>query len=142
MSNTNKPNAVFWVIGVIALIWNILGVGAYLAQAYMTEDAMALLTQSEQDFYTNYPAWTTAAFAVGVFAGLLGCIALLMRKKIAVLLFTLSIIGVLAQQVYNFFIQDYVEMDGVRMIGPIAIVIVCFFLLWYSKAQRANGIIS
>jgi uncharacterized membrane protein len=142
MSNTNKPNAVFWIIGVIALIWNILGVGAYLAQAYITEDALALLTQPEQDFYTNYPAWTTAAFAIGVFAGLLGCIALLMRKKVAVLLFTLSIIGVLAQQVYNFFIQDFVEMDGVRMIGPIAIVIVCFFLLWYSKAQRANGVIS
>lgn len=141
MSNTNKPNAIFWSIGVIALIWNILGVGAYLAQAYMTEDAMALLSQSEQDFYTNYPAWATAAFAIGVFAGLLGCIALLMRKKVAVLLFTLSLLGVLIQQVYNFFIQDYVEMSGTNMIGPIAIVIVCFFLLWYSKAQRANGII-
>ena len=142
MSNTNKPNTVFWVIGIVALLWNILGVGAYLGQAYMPEDALALLTQGEQDFYANYPSWATASFAIGVFGGLLGCIALLMRKKVAILLFTLSLIGVLGQQVYNFFLQGYVELTGVRMIGPIAIIIVAFFLMWYAKAQKANNVIS
>jgi len=142
MSNTNKPNTVFWVIGIVALFWNILGVGAYLGQAYMSEDTLAILSQGEQDYYNNYPAWATASFAIGVFGGFLGCIALLMRKKVSILLFTLSLLGVLGQQVYNFFLQDYVELSGVSMIGPIAIIIVAFFLMWYAKAQKANGILS
>ena len=142
MSNTNKPNAVFWVIGIIALIWNIMGVGAYLAQAYMTDEALTLLPEGDQNFYNELPAWVTGAFAIAVFAGLLGCIALLMRKKIAILLFTLSLLGVLAQQVFNFFVQDYIELSGTRMIMPILLIIISFFLMWYAKAQKSSGLIS
>ncbi len=142
MSNSNKPNAVFWVIGIIALLWNIIGVVMYLGQAYMNDEALALLPQAEQDFYNNMPAWVTAAFAIAVFTGLFGCIALLLRKKIAVLLFTLSIIAVLTQQIYNFFIQDFVELGGLRMIGPLLIVVISFFLMFYSKAQKAKGVLS
>lgn len=142
MSNTTKPNTIFWVIGIVALLWNILGVGAYLAQAYMPNEALEMLTQGEQDYYNNYPAWATGSFAIGVFGGLLGSIALLMRKKIAILLFTLSLLGVLGQQVYNFFLQDYIALDGTKMIGPIVIIIICFFLLWFAKAQKQNGVIS
>lgn len=142
MSNTTKPNTIFWVIGIVALLWNILGVGAYLAQAYMPNEALEMLTQGEQDYYNNYPAWATGSFAIGVFGGLLGSIALLMRKKIAILLFTLSLLGVLGQQVYNFFLQDFIALDGTKMIGPIVIIIICFFLLWFAKAQKQNGVIS
>ncbi|MCB0462415.1 MAG: hypothetical protein R2816_07650 [Flavobacteriaceae bacterium] len=142
MSNITKPNTIFWVIGIVALLWNILGVGAYLAQAYMPNEALEMLTQGEQDYYNNYPAWATGSYAIGVFGGLLGCIALLMRKKIAILLFTLSLLGVLGQQVYNFFLQDYIALDGTRMIGPIVIIVICFFLLWFAKAQKQNGVIS
>jgi len=142
MSNTNKPNTIFWVIVIVALLWNILGVGAYLAQAYMPEDALELLSQGEQDYYISYPAWATASYAIGVFGGLLGCIALLMRKKIAVLLFTLSLIGVLGQQIYNFFLQDYISLSSTNLIGPLAIIIICFFLMWYAKAQKTNGLLT
>lgn len=142
MSNTNKPTAVFWVIGIIALIWNMLGVGAYLAQTYMTDEALALLPEGDQNFYNDLPAWVTGAFAIAVFAGFLGCIALLMRKKVAIMLFTLSLLGVLVQQFYSFFIQDYVEITGTRIIGPILLIIIAFFLMWYAKAQKASGVLS
>ena len=142
MSNTTKPNSVFWIIGVLALVWNILGVLAYLAQAYMTDETLALMPQADQDFHNNLPAWVTAAYAIAVFSGLLGSIALLMRKKFAVYLFTLSLLGVLAQQTYVFFLQDYVVIGGAAMIGPIVIIVICFFLIWFSKAQKQNGVIT
>jgi len=41
--SSNKPEITFWIIGIIALIWNILGVVAYLMQAYMTQEEWALL---------------------------------------------------------------------------------------------------
>lgn len=142
MTRTNKPTAVFWIIGIVALIWNIFGVGAYLAQAFMTDEVKAALPQADQDMYATMPAWVTAAFAIAVFAGFLGCVALLMRKSWAIALFGMSLIGVLAQQVYNFFIQEYIEISGFSIIGPIAIVIISFFLLYYARAMKFKGVLS
>lgn len=133
MTNTNKPNAAFWIIGILALIWNLLGVFAYLGQAYITEEALALLPQGDQDYINNSPAWVTAAFAIAVFAGAFGCIALLMRKKLANTLLLLSFIAVLVQSMYNFFIQDYVDLSGQNIIMPMMIILLSAFLVWYSR---------
>ena len=37
--STNKLPKGFWAIGIIALIWNLMGVYSYLQQAYMTDEA-------------------------------------------------------------------------------------------------------
>ena len=87
MTSSNKPGIIFWIIAVIALIWNLMGVMAYRAQAYMTDEAKALLPEAEQAMYSDIPAWATAAFAFAVFGGFLGSLALLLRKKWATSLF-------------------------------------------------------
>ena len=104
--NTNKPTSAFWIISAVALLWNIMGVIAYLGQAYMTEEVLKALPQEDQDYYSNVPAWVTGVFAIAVFAGLFGCVGLLMRKKWATILFVISLIAVIAQFIYNFFIQN------------------------------------
>ena len=142
MTNGNKPSAVFWVVGVVALVWNILGVAAYLGQQYMTEEALAELPQGDQDFYANVPAWVTAAFAIAVFAGFIASIGLLMRKKWAISLFMLSLLAVLVQNVYSFFMQDYIELSGSRMFMPIVVIILSAFFVWYSKDARSKGILT
>ena len=142
MNNTQKPNAFFWIIGILALLWNIMGVVAYLGQAYMTDDVLNKLPEADQEWYNNVPAWVTAAFAIAVFAGFIACIGLLLRKKWAVTLFVISFIGVLVQQIYNFFIQDFVELTGQRLYMPIIVVIIAGFLMWYSKGLKEKGILS
>ncbi|MCK8520241.1 hypothetical protein M0D21_01610 [Aquimarina sp. D1M17] len=142
MTITNKLPIWFWVIAVLTLVWNIMGVMAYLGQAYMPAEALAVLPQNEQDFYNNMPAWVTAAFAIAVFSGTLGCIALIFRKKWAYSLFIISIIGVIGQTTYNLFIQDYVELSGVRIIMPIMIIVIGIFLIWFSNYSQKKGWIS
>ena len=69
-NSTNKPPVWFWIISVIALIWNGLGVMAYLARAFATEEMIAALPEEQQaEYLVEYPAWYTAAFAIAVFAG-------------------------------------------------------------------------
>lgn len=143
MSNsTNKPTTAFWVIGIIALLWNIMGVLAYIGQAYMSDAQLSLLPEGDQAYYANIPAWVTAAFAIAVFSGAFGCIGLLLKKKWANSLFMLSLLAVLAQFVYNFFIQDAVSMSGTRIIMPIVVILVAVFLVWYSKKSIADGYLS
>lgn len=143
MSNSSaKPKVLFWIISIIALIWNIMGVLAYLGQAYITEDAKALLSESDQAYYNNVPAWITAAFAIAVFSGTLGCIGLLIRKKWATTLLILSFITVIIQSVYSFFIQNYVEVTGDKAIMQFVIIVIAIFLVWFSKDAAKKEILS
>ena len=136
--STNKPAVWFWIISVVALLWNGLGVMAYLTRAFATDEMIAALPEEQQaEFLTEYPAWYTAAFAIAVFAGALGCLALLLRKKMAYMLLVLSAIGAIVQHVYLFM---NVEMASVVM--PIMIIVVCLFLIWFSKNAISKGWIS
>jgi len=134
MTSTNKQGIVFWIISVIALIWNIIGAMMYLIQAFMTDDMKALLPETEREMYENKPAWATAAFAFAVFAGVFGSIGLLMRKKWATALFIISLLGILIHQVYIFFISGAMEgASPLQMVMPVLVTIIGVFLVWFSK---------
>ena len=142
MTTINKPSTTFWIVSIIALIWNIAGVIVYLMQAFMTDDMKALLTETEREMYENKPAWATAAFAFAVFAGLIGAIGLLMRKKWTTTLFVLSLIGILAHQVYIFFISGAMDMESASLlVMPIMVTFIGIFLVWYSKKSTTVGIL-
>lgn len=134
-NQSKKATTKFKITAIVTLIWNLMGVFAYLAQVYSSDEAKALRPQAEQDFLAHAPAWYTSAFAIAVFAGTIGCLALLLRKPIAKLLLLLSLIAVLAQSVYNFFIQTDMPISGTAAGIPITIIIVSIYLVWYSKKE-------
>ncbi|MDP3360430.1 MAG: hypothetical protein Q8S41_13885 [Lutibacter sp.] len=139
---TNKPTSAFWIISVVALLWNIMGVAAYLGQAYMTDEVLKLLPEGEQAYYENVPAWVTGAFAIAVFAGVFGCVGLLMRKNWATVLFVISLIAVIAQSTYNLFIQKFMEVPLQHMIWSIVVLVCAIFLVWFSSNATKKGWIS
>lgn len=133
METTKKLPIWFWIVSIIALLWNLMGVTAYIGDAYMSEEMLALLPEGDQNYYTNRPAWVTASYAISVFAGALGCIALLLRKKWASILFALSLLALFAQSAYNFFMQDYIAIEGSRLLLPIVVLVFAVFLVWFSR---------
>ena len=141
MTSTNKPTVSYWIIAVIALIWYIMGVMSYLGQVYMTDDMMASMTPEQQELLANTPAWSTGLFAIAVFAGLLGSFLLLMRKKLATMVFLVSLIAVLINMGYSFFATNQTEVfgtiDGIVM--PIIVIIIAVFLYIYSKKSGENS---
>lgn len=141
-NSTTKPSATFWVISIVALLWNLMGVFAYLSQAYITPEAIALLPEPEQAYYNNVPAWVTGAFALAVFSGTFGAIALILRKKWAVLLFMVSLIAVMVQSIYTFLIQTYIQLSANQMIMPILVIVIAVFLVWYSNKKSKNEILT
>ena len=142
MMNLTKPTTTFWIIGVLALLWNSIGIMAYLEQAYMSREDLESLPVAEQAFYNNLPGWVTAVFAIAVFLGTLGCIALLMKKKWATILFSVSLIAVIAHFIRNVFIQTDMEVSVVNMIWSVVVLLIALFLVWYSKKSTSNGWIS
>ncbi len=138
----NRPSINFWIICSLALVWNLIGVLAYFGQTFMSEEIFLTLSKFEQNYFSNTPAWVTAAFATAVFSGIFGAISLLFKKMIASLLFLISIIAILAHQYYIFFIQDYIIISGVEFTLPIATTFIGFFLLWFSYKMNKQGVLN
>ncbi|WKK64617.1 hypothetical protein [Lutimonas zeaxanthinifaciens] len=144
MSETkNKNPKGFWIIGIVALLWNLMGVAEYLQLAYMKEETLAAMPVEQQALYENVPAWVTGAFALAVFGGLLGCILLLMKKKLATVVFIISLISVLAQMSYSIFMTNAMEVMGAMAIFmPILVIVISIFLVWYSRKMESEGVLT
>lgn len=132
-----KPAGWFWVVAVLALLWNGLGVMAFVMQVTMTREALDALPEAERLLYENLPLWVLIAFAVAVFGGLLGAIGLLLRKAWARTLFIVSFIGLMVQATYNFLLSDTFEVMGSgAMVMPIVVIVIAVFLIWFASMAR------
>ncbi len=138
--STNKPSIWFWIISVVALLWNSAGAYMYLIQAYNTESFKAMYTPEQLEMVNNAPSWATAAFAVAVFGGVLGSIGLLLRKKWAKSVFFLSLLGIIAHQlIYNSFMSGAIEAYGTSaIIMPVMTFIIGGLLLLFTNKAIAK----
>jgi hypothetical protein len=68
------------------------------------------LPEVERALYESVPAWATGAFAVAVWGGALGCLLLLLKKKLATPVLILSFIGIVVQMIHSFFIANSIEV--------------------------------
>lgn len=114
----SKAPVWLYIVAVIALLWNLLGCVAFVGDLRLTAADIAQMPAEHQALYAARPAWAVAATAVAVFGGVLGCIALLMRKKWALPMFVLSLIGLIAQDIGLF-----VLADAIKLAGPVAAVL-------------------
>jgi len=135
-----KPPIWFWLVSGLAFIWNALGVMAFIAQISMTDEAMAALPADQQAAYAALPSWYMIIFAVAVFAGTLGCLALLLRKRWASALLTLSFGAVMVQQAYFWFLTDIgSKQHGGQLAMTIAIPVVALLLVLMARSSTAKG---
>lgn len=134
-----KPPLWFWVVSVLALLWNLMGVSAYLADKY----GLIELTPAQQELSDLAPTWTTAAYAIAVWAGALGCIALLLRKKWARPVLLISLLGVIANQLYMFFLSNTFEVYGsTEMVLQILVLIIGIALVYFAGIAQKRGWLS
>ncbi len=135
-----KPPKSFWVIAVLALLWNLMGVSQFFMTTFMLDTLVEKLPEVEADMYRAIPIWYTIIFAIAVFSGLLGCITMLLRKKITIALFGISLLAVLVAQGYWILGTDVVEVIGTSsIIMPLIVVVISIFLYFYNKGAANNG---
>ena len=141
METTTKPTAGFWIISIMALVWNIMGVMQYLVEQYEVESFRAMLTDEQLALIDGAPAWSTALFAIAVFGGFLGSLYLLLRKKWATPIFLISFICILVNMGYSVFATNHAEVFGMvqGVIMPVIIALIGLFLYFYSKRSAAKG---
>jgi hypothetical protein len=125
----------FWIIGVVTLFFNVMGVINYFVQ--MNADSLASFPEAYLPIIEGRPAWATAAFALAVFGASLGCLLLLLRKSAASYVFILSLLGVIVSMVHIFGVAGFSSFEV--WMGVLMQLVVTVFLIWYSQLTERKG---
>ncbi len=97
-----RPPKWFVPVSVAALLWNLLGCAAYLADVRLTAADVANMPAAQQALYHARPAWSVAATAIAVWFGAAGSLGLILRRRWAQPLLIASLAGVIGQDLWLF----------------------------------------
>ena len=135
MSTVIGARAPAWlrIVAALGLIWNCFGVYNYL----MT---VGVVGGADMAAASAMPAWATGAFAVAVFGGTLGCIGLLMLKRWSKLLLLLSLLGVLAMDLWMFVLSGLGATAAAAELGvTAAVLVIALLLVWLAYSSDRKG---
>lgn len=132
--DVTRPKMSYWVVAVLGLVWNLMGCMNYITQS--NPAAVAQMPEAYQALIATRPAWATAAFAVGVFAGAVGCILLLLRRGVAVSVFVLSVFGIALTMLHA---VTATGLSAQVLLGTGTSVLVGLVLLWVARAAKGKG---
>jgi hypothetical protein len=128
----------FRIVAALGLIWNLIGVFFFLVQAGMVSAPGG----AEPAMSDPMPAWAMGAFAIAVFGATLGCIGLLMLKRWSRSLLLISLLAILAQDLWAFVLRAHAadEMaDGGKLGLTIAVSLIAILLLWLAHTGVKRG---
>ena len=131
-----------WVVGVLALLWNTFGAFDYLATQLRLPFYVDQMPQALRDHMDAAPAWTVAAWAIGVWGAFLGSVGLLLARRWAVWMFGASLVGLAANTVYNFGLSGTSDSLGNAAVPmTVFIWLVAIALFAYALRQRQRGLL-
>ena len=130
----------FLPVAIVALLWNLLGCVAYLADVMITPEALAKMTAAQQAMYHARPAWSVGATAIAVWGGAAGCVGLIMRKRWATPLLIASLAALVVQDVSLYMLTSAnagPDMDAAALQGCVLLIGVGLVLL--ARKATAQG---
>jgi hypothetical protein len=104
---------------------------------------MSGFTPAQLSYYYGFPFWAVVAWGIAPLSALLGTLALFLRRRLAVALFAVSILGMVLTDIYSFVLSDGLKVMG----GPPALIlsavifVIGAFLLAYSRSMGRRGVL-
>ena len=124
----------FWVVSIFFILWNLMGIFSFYTHTFISNEALAKLPINEREIYSQYPLWTTIAFAIAVSTGMIGAIGLVLKKKWSKTAFVISLMAIIPQMIQNVFFTSAIEVYGASeaITMPVLVVVFGVFLVWFS----------
>lgn len=142
-AQTTKTPRHLWIVGIVAILWNLIGALDYLMTQTANEAYMSKFTPEQLDFFYGYPTWLVALWATAVWGGVLGSVLLLTRKKFAAPVFAVSFVCMLVTTIYNYgFAGGADVMGGSGVFFSAVIFVVALVLAVYSCRMAKNGVLT
>jgi len=137
-----------WIVGGLATLWNAFGCydyvmtrmrnTDYLASAMPSVDPNAMLA-----WIDGFPIYAQVGWGLGVWGGLIGSLALLLRSRWAVWALGLSLIGAILGLGYQIVAAPPLAgAEGMMStVMPYVIIAVAAALLYYANRQKQAGVL-
>lgn len=135
------PAKWFKPAAILILLWMSLGLSMLVLDLLTTPEQAAALPEAQRMLREERPMWLMLVFGVATGVGLLGAMALLMRKSAAVMLLTVSLAAVTLQFGYTLVGMRAIERVGAaHALGvPGFIFAMGALSLWVSIKARNEG---
>jgi hypothetical protein len=128
-------------VAALGLVWNAFGLFQFVGSLQNTpESLMAMGMSAEQALvYSSYPAWMTAAFALGVVGGVVGSLLLVLRDRRATQVFLASLLGYVVLYVGDVTEGVFAALGAPQVIVLTVVVAIAAALLAWSKRELRLG---
>ena len=114
----------FKIASVLALLWNMAGLFAFVSDASMGPGDVEKLSAAEQAMYAARPTWALVATGIATIGGTRGSLALVLAKRWALPALWASLIGLAGQDAAMFSLPG-----GIGALGIVPVVLQAFVLL-------------
>ena len=144
MTEGTKTPWHLWVVGVVSLLWNLIGANDYFQTRMRNMEYLGSMGFDEEAlaYIDGFPIWVDAAWAFGVWGALIGSILLLVRSRYAVLAFGLSLIGAFLSNLYSQISEPPAVMDSTAAtIMTLVILFIAIGLLVYARRMATAGVL-
>jgi hypothetical protein len=126
-----------WLVGIVGGLWSVMGVVSFVLTQMNVEAVMSGFPPQQRAYFESFPAWADASWAVGVIAGVIGCLLLLLRNRLAFLVLLASLIGTIVVNLGGLFVLN--GMAVMRETGGLGLtalpIVVAAFLAYYAHAM-------
>jgi len=136
-----KPPLWFWIVAVIFVIWNLIGVSNYLMAAMATPESLAAqgYTDEQVEFLLDVPKLYLSVFAIAVWSGLVASFLLIFRRRWAVPVFLFSLVFVLLSFVFDFVGGTFTVLGNAYLAIMIVVTILAFIEVFFSRMAKNKG---
>lgn len=129
----------FRLVGLLFTLWGAAGVFAFYAHVATGPAQLAAMPDYDRAYFLALPGWFVWIYGLATWGGLLGGIALLLRRRFATILFVLSLIAVVVQFGWVFAATDLIAAKGAATVVPFPLVILAIALVQVAVARRADA---
>ncbi len=117
------PPAWFRLCAILLVLWGVAGVYAFYLQTTMSREALAQLGDDDRRFLLALPGWFAWVYGIATWGGLLGSVALVLRRRIARAFYALSLLAVAVQFGWVFAATDLIAVKGAGASVPFPLLI-------------------
>lgn len=128
-----------WAVGGLAILWNGFGTMLWGGTTFIPETFLDGMSAAQREYVSGLPIWSTVTWGLGVVGGLVGSLLLLLRNRLAVPAFGLSLVGAVANTMV--YVTNPAP-DGFFNL-PLTLFIIGFaaFLFWFADRMKRQGVI-
>jgi len=113
MAERLKTPIWFWVLVVLAILFNSGGVFAYVSMQISPKIATAGMTPEQTAYFSDFPAWYDAVYALTTHLSFLACLVMAFRSRYAFYIFAISLVLYLFSSFWNFGLRDLASIMGI-----------------------------